>query len=118
MPNIKDKLTKDGYEPRLDEITESLLKAVQRVVREEIERVLGPNSITHSKHLEDAPAVSPRAISKAEAALILGVSLRTIDECITFKYIGVIRVGHRVLVPMKSLDRVLKRWPNSTRTSG
>jgi hypothetical protein len=49
------------------------------------------------------------AVSKAEAARILGVSHRTTDYSIALKQITVLRVGRRVLVPIRSLEAVVRR---------
>jgi hypothetical protein len=50
----------------------------------------------------------PVALSKAKATHALGVSVRTIDNCIAQKGIRVMRIGRRVLVPMHSIEAALK----------
>lgn len=47
--------------------------------------------------------------SKKEAADALGVSLRTVDNLIGRKELGVRRVGRRVLVPVVELERFTRR---------
>lgn len=49
-----------------------------------------------------------RAISKKEAARLLGLSVRTIDHYVAVKMIRVIRVGRRVLVPTTSINSILR----------
>ena len=48
------------------------------------------------------------AISKVEAARLLGVSLRTVDRLIAVKQLPVRRLGRRVLIPRNSLQSLLR----------
>jgi excisionase family DNA binding protein len=48
------------------------------------------------------------AISKIEAARLLGVSLRTVDRLIAVKHLPVRRLGRRVLIPRNSLQSLLR----------
>lgn len=48
------------------------------------------------------------AMSKAEAARMLGVSLRTVDRLIAMKHLPVRRLGRRVLVPRHGLQALLR----------
>jgi len=48
------------------------------------------------------------AVTKREAAQLLGVSLRTIDRLISLKELPVRRLGRRVLVPRTSLQTLLR----------
>jgi excisionase family DNA binding protein len=93
----------------LDEFTRSFLEAIQRVVRQEVERVLVSRTIPSPQHPKDSEANRPVALSKAKAAQALGVSVRTIDNCISQQKIRVLRIGRRVLVPMNSIEAVLRR---------
>lgn len=52
---------------------------------------------------------SKLAYSKAESAILIGVSLRTIDNLIARKEITVRRVGRRVLIPVTSMTAFLLR---------
>ena len=47
--------------------------------------------------------------SKKEAADLLGISLRTVDNLIGRKELAVRRVGRRVLVPFTELERFTRR---------
>lgn len=105
----------EGRALSLDQFTKTLLEAVQKIVRQELER-------WHAAHPApvDKPPAPPEtkralAVSKAEAAKILGVSRRTIDYSITLKEIKVFRVGRRVLVPVDSLEAIVKRGSLRTR---
>lgn len=53
-------------------------------------------------------APEPVAISKSEAAKMLGVSLRTIDRLIALKELPVRRLGRRVLIPRSGLQSLLR----------
>jgi excisionase family DNA binding protein len=48
------------------------------------------------------------AVSKAEAARMLGVSLRTVDRLIALKELPVRQLGRRVLIPRNSLNNLLR----------
>jgi excisionase family DNA binding protein len=48
------------------------------------------------------------ALSKLQAARILGVSLRTVDRLIALKHLQVRRLGRRVLIPRNSLQNLLR----------
>jgi excisionase family DNA binding protein len=48
------------------------------------------------------------ALSKVEAAQLLGVSLRTVDRLIALKQLPVRRLGRRVLIPRNSLHNLLR----------
>jgi len=55
-----------------------------------------------------APNVVKLAYSKAEAAKLLSVSARTIDNLIALKELTVRRIGRRVLVPHTSITAFLR----------
>jgi len=48
------------------------------------------------------------AMSKVEAAQMLGVSVRTVDRLIALKELPVRRLGRRVLIPRNSLQTLLR----------
>lgn len=50
----------------------------------------------------------PIALSKQEAAQMLGVSLRTVDRLIALKELQVRRLGRRVLIPRTSLVNLIR----------
>jgi excisionase family DNA binding protein len=54
-------------------------------------------------------ARSPIAMTKQEAAQMLGVSLRTIDRLIALKELHVRRLGRRVLIPRAALESLMHR---------
>lgn len=86
----------------------SFLERIRQIVRQELERI--PGSPPAANESPTVPATRQAlAVSKAEAAKILGVSRRTIDYSIALKEINVLRVGRRVLVPMKSLEAIVRR---------
>ena len=61
---------------------------------------------TETAALERIPAAL--ALSKLEAARMLGVSIRTVDRLITLKHLSVRRLGRRVLIPRNSLQNLLR----------
>jgi excisionase family DNA binding protein len=48
------------------------------------------------------------ALSKVEAAQMLGVSVRTVDRLIALKELPVRRLGRRVLIPRNGLQNLLR----------
>ena len=48
------------------------------------------------------------ALSKLEAARMLGVSVRTVDRLIALKQLPVRRLGRRVVIPRNSLQCLLR----------
>lgn len=56
------------------------------------------------------------AMSKVEAARLLGVSLRTVDRLIAMKHLPVRRLGRRVLIPRNGLQSLL-RGDHSTKAA-
>jgi excisionase family DNA binding protein len=61
---------------------------------------------TETAALERIPAAL--ALSKLEAARMLGVSIRTVDRLIALKHLSVRRLGRRVLIPRNSLQNLLR----------
>ena len=56
------------------------------------------------------------ALSKLEAARMLGVSIRTVDRLIALKHLPVRRLGRRVLIPRNSLQN-LRRSDHPTHSA-
>ena len=61
---------------------------------------------TETLVLEQAPEAL--ALSKLEAARMLGVSVRTIDRLIALKELPVRRLGRRVVIPRNGLQNLLR----------
>ena len=61
---------------------------------------------TETSVLERVPEAL--ALSKPEAARMLGVSVRTVDRLIALKQLPVRRLGRRVLIPRNSLQGLLR----------
>ncbi len=53
-------------------------------------------------------ATEALAMSKVEAAQMLGVSVRTVDRLSALKELPVRRLGRRVLIPRNSLQTLLR----------
>ena len=99
-----------------DEVAKSFLDAVQRVVRKELKAVLAQPALRGGRDAH-SPTSRPLALSKAKAAQALGISVRTIDYCIANHGIRVTRIGRRVLVPLNSLEALLKQGIPEVRAS-
>jgi excisionase family DNA binding protein len=93
----------------LDEFAKSVLEAIRTTIRQEVERLHSPGVTPATPPAKDSEVNRPVALSKTQAAQALGVSVRTIDNCIAHQKIRVLRIGRRVLVPMNSIEAALKR---------
>lgn len=93
----------------LDDLAKSVLEAIRTTIRQEVERLHSSGATPATAPAKDSEVSRPVALSKAQAAQALGVSVRTIDNCIAQQKIRVLRIGRRVLVPMNSIEAVLKR---------
>jgi excisionase family DNA binding protein len=58
---------------------------------------------------ESVPMREAIALSKREAAEILGISVRTIERLIALKHLEVHRLGRRVLILRAALEGLLRR---------
>lgn len=107
---IKLILKSDGEEIpcSLDEVAKSFLETVRRIVLQELESVLRQPFPREGRDTHPQPN-RPLALSKAKAAQALGISVRTIDYCIANHGIRATRIGRRVLVPVNSLEALLKQ---------
>lgn len=99
----------------LDDFTKSFLQAIQRIVRQELEQVLAARPVANETRTPAPETNRPVLLSKIKAAQALGVSVRTIDNCIAQQRIRVVRIGRRVLVPMDSIEAALKHGALETR---
>jgi excisionase family DNA binding protein len=107
---LKIELSNGGRVVSLDEFTKTFLEAIQGAVRQEFQRLQIPSAPPEEPASTSVPeSRRALAVSKTEAARILGVSRRTIDYSIALKQIAVLRVGRRVLVPIRSLEAVMRR---------
>ena len=93
----------------LDEFAKSVLESIRTTIRQEVERLHSPRATPATPPPKDSEVNRPVALSKTQAAQALGVSVRTIDNCIAQQKIRVLRIGRRVLVPMSSIESALKR---------
>jgi excisionase family DNA binding protein len=121
MLSVELKFLMEGREVSVDSFLQTIVREVRASVREEIGR-------TFPKHEEQGsvsfrrvdPAIPRQAVSIREAARLLSVSQRTVDKYVALKVIRTVRVGRRVLVPMKSVNEVASRgipWRRSQRST-
>ena len=114
---IKVIFESDGQQTSLslDQLAKSFLHAVQGIVRKELEAWAARPELAKGRDTQ-SPATRPLALSKAKAAQALGISVRTVDYCIANHGIRVTRIGRRVLVPLNSLEALLKQGIVELRT--
>src|SRR5258708_28739574 len=82
----------------LDEFAKSILEAIRTTIRQEVERPHSPGATPATSPAKDSEVSRPVALSKAQAAQALGVSVRTIDICIAQPKIPVLPIGRTVLI--------------------
>jgi excisionase family DNA binding protein len=122
MLSVEIKFVVQGKEVSVDSFVEAILREVRASVREEISRTIpGPK-----QHVSDSPRrvnseIPRQAVSVREAARLLSISPRTVDKYVALKIIRAVRVGRRVLVPMKSVNEVVTRgipWRHNQKSTG
>lgn len=110
MLNVEIRFLVSGREVSLDSFANALVAEIRSAVREEIIR---PSNQAKGENLgliqQLAYKTPPLAVSKREAARLLGVCERTVDNYIALKAIRCVRVGKRVLIPMRSLQEVVSK---------
>jgi hypothetical protein len=109
MLNVEIRFLVSGREVSLDSFAAAFVAEIRTAVREEI---IHASNQTVGKNLapppQPDPKAAPLAVSKREAARLLGVCERTVDNYIALKAILCVR-GKRVLIPMKSLYEVASK---------
>ena len=94
-------------EVSFDSFVEAVVREVRASVREEISRTFPKYEQQGSGSNRRASSEMPRqAVSVREAARLLSISTRTVDKYVALKLIRTVRIGRRVLVPMKSVNEV------------
>jgi len=117
--NIEISLTEDGRELSVDAFVQALVREVRHGLRDEFRRITDDVVPAGSKMMQNQAAqLQPRAVSISEAARLLGLSKRTIDTYVAMKEIRAVRIGRRVLIPIKSSDLVLARGIRRKRPEG
>jgi excisionase family DNA binding protein len=122
MMSLEIRFVMEGKEVSFESFVEGIIREVRASVREEINRTL----LNHEQLGPDSPrkpsSETPRqAVSVREAARLLSISQRTVDKYVALKVIRTVRVGRRVLVPMKSVNEVLARgipWRRNQNSTG
>jgi excisionase family DNA binding protein len=117
MLSIEIRFAMQGKEVSVDSFIEDIVRKLRASVRDEISRVLAGQE-TQSRATSPVAMGEPsrQAVSVREAARLLSVSRRTIENYIASKSIRAVRVGRRVLVPMKSVNEVAMRGVPSKRS--
>jgi excisionase family DNA binding protein len=122
MLSVEITFLMQGKEVSIDSFVEAIVREVRASVRDEISR-------TFPKH-EQQGSDSPRrgdsemphhAVSVREAARLLSISPRIVEKYVALKVIRTVRIGRRVLVPMKSVNEVVTRgisWRRNQKSTG
>jgi len=122
MLNVEIRFVMQGKEVSVDSFVEAIVREVRASVREEIGRTLPK----HEQQVFDSPRrvnseIPRQAVSVREAARLLSISQRTVDKYVALKVIRTVRVGRRVLVPMKSVNEVVTKgipWRRNQKLTG
>ena len=107
----------EGKKVSVDSFVEAIARQVCASVREEISRALSKNGQYEPNSLPKFESETPvKTVSIREAARLLSISPRTIHNYIASNAIRTVRVGRRVLVPMKSVNEVATRGISQKRS--
>ena len=110
MLNVEIRFVVGGQEVSLGSFAEAIVGEVRSSVREEIDRTLSQVATNVPKPPQESDSkMPPKAVSVREAARLLSISPRTLDKYVALKVIPTVRVGRRVLVPMKSVNEVVSK---------
>jgi excisionase family DNA binding protein len=110
MLSVEIRFLMQGREVSVDSLVEAIVREVRASVREEIGRTFPKHEQQGSVSLGRVdPAMPRQAVSIREAARLLSISPRTVDKYVALKVIRTVRVGRRVLVPMKSVNEIASR---------
>jgi excisionase family DNA binding protein len=110
MLSVEIRFLMQGREVSVDSFVEAIACEVRASVREEIGRTFPKLEQQGSAFFRrDDPAMARQAVSIREAARLLSISPRTVGKYVALKVIRTVRVGRRVLVPMKSVSEVASR---------
>jgi excisionase family DNA binding protein len=122
MLSVEIRFLMQGKEVSADSFVESVAREVRTSVREEISRTFPKYEQQGSDSPRRVDSEMPRqAVSVREAARLLSISQRTVDKYVALKVIRTVRVGRRVLVPMKSVSEVVARgipWKRNQAPTG
>ena len=107
MLSLEIRFNIQGKEVSVDSFIEDVMRQLRASVRDEISRVLvGQDTQSPASSPVTMSEPSCQAVSVREAARLLSLSRRTIENYIALKVIRAVRVGRRVLVPIKSVNEV------------
>lgn len=110
MLNVEIRFVVDGEEVSLDSFAEIFIREVRSCVREELSHALSrPENKSRESQHETTSQASLQAISIREAARLLSISPRTVHKYVALRVIRTVRVGRRVLIPMKSVNEIAAR---------
>jgi excisionase family DNA binding protein len=110
MLSVEIRFVMQGKEMSLDSIVEVIAREVRNSVREEIKQPLAQQEVRSPEPPKPVRPETPvQAVSIREAARLLSISTRTVQNYIALKGIRTVRVGRRVLVPMNSVNEVASR---------
>jgi excisionase family DNA binding protein len=94
----------------LDSFTQTIVQEVRASVRDELSQHFSKqDNLKGQTAPRKVPETSRRAVSIREAARLLSISTRTLQNYISLKAIPTIRIGRRVLIPAKSVDEISSR---------
>ena len=110
MLNVEIRFVMQGKEVSVDSFLETIVREVRASVREEISRTFPKREEQDFDSPRRIDSEMPRqAVSIREAARLLSISPRTVHNYIALKVIRTVRVGRRVLIPMKSVSEIVLR---------
>jgi len=105
----------DGRSLTMDGFVQALLGEMQRAARAgshealQLRKLPAPNpEVSRSPDLDPKQGTRPLAVGLREAANMIGVCKLTLEAYVGVGDIRAIRIGRRVLIPIKSLEKVMR----------
>jgi excisionase family DNA binding protein len=110
MLNVEIRFVRHGKEVSVDSFVETIMREVRAAVRQEFDEALSGQANNSPQSSHRVNSEMPRhAVSIREAARLLSISPRTVHKYVALNVIRTVRVGRRVLIPMRSVNEVATR---------
>ncbi len=110
MLNVEIRFVVEGQEVSLDSFAQAIVREVRASIRDELNRNLRTQeTLSNQPSPRIGAEPSRQAVSIREAARLLRVSPRTLYNHIALKAVRTVRIGRRVLIPMKSVNEIAWR---------
>jgi excisionase family DNA binding protein len=116
MLNVGIRFVMQGKQISVESFVEALVRDIRAAVREKFNQTLIGQASNSPQSSQRGNSEMPRhAVSIREAARLLSISPRTVHKYVALNVIRTVRVGRRVLIPIKSVNEIATRGIPSRR---